>query len=57
VKAFFGNYTPATGPSMKFSTEKPGLLTDSYHWSGKEEKENMHKKVTKQSLSDYAQQD
>jgi hypothetical protein len=59
VKTSFGNSTPTTGSSTESSTQKPGLPTDScQRLSRKREKmRNLHTKVTKQSLSDYAQQD
>jgi hypothetical protein len=59
VKTSFGNSTPTMGSSTESNTWKPGLPTDSrQRLSRKREKRrNLHTKVTKQSLSDYAQQD
>jgi hypothetical protein len=59
VKTSFGNFTPAMGSSTESSSQKPGVPTNSHHrhrWKG-EKKKHTHQKVTKQSLSDYAQQD
>jgi hypothetical protein len=59
VKTSFGNFTPAMGSGTESSSQKPGVPTNSHHrhhWKG-EKKKHTHQKVTKQSLSDYAQQD
>jgi hypothetical protein len=58
VKTSFGNSTPVIGSSTESNSQKPGAPISSRHQHHrKEEKENLHTKVTKQSLSDYAQQD
>jgi hypothetical protein len=59
VKTSFGNSTLATGFSMGSSTQKHELPTDSYQrlLRKREKRRNLHTKVTKQSLSDYVQQD
>jgi hypothetical protein len=58
MKTSFDKSTPATGSSTESSSQKPGVPTDIHHQHRrKEEKENLHIKLTKQSLSDYALQD
>jgi hypothetical protein len=57
VKTSFGNSMPMTGSSTESSTYKPGLpLTAIIGIAGKK-RGTCTQKVTKQSLSDYAQQD
>jgi hypothetical protein len=57
VKTSFGKSTPTTGSSTESSSQKPGVPTDNHHQHHqKEEKENYTHKITKESLSDYAQQ-
>jgi hypothetical protein len=56
VKTSFDNSIPAMGSSTESSSQKLGVPTDSHHRHHREEeKENLHTKVTKQSLSNYAQ--
>jgi hypothetical protein len=58
VNTSFDNSTPATGSSTKSSTYKPGLpLTAVIGIAGKKRRRTCTQKVTRQSLSDYAQQD
>jgi hypothetical protein len=58
VKTSFINSTPVTGSSMKYNTYKPRLLlTAVIGITAKKRKRTCTQKVTKQSLSDYAQQD
>jgi hypothetical protein len=58
VKTSFDNSTPATGSSTKSSTWKPRLpLIAVIGIAGKKRKRTYTQKVTKQRLSDYAQQD
>jgi hypothetical protein len=58
VKTSFGNSTPATVFSTKSSTSKPALpLIAIIGITRKKRKRTCTQKVTKQSLSDYAQQD
>jgi hypothetical protein len=57
VKTSFDNSTHATGSSTKSSTYKPGLpLTVVLDITGKKRR-TCTQKVTKQSLSNYGQQD
>jgi hypothetical protein len=59
LKTSFNNSAPAMGSSTKSSNQKPRVPTDSHHrhHRKRERKKLAHQKFTKQSLSDYAQQD
>jgi hypothetical protein len=58
VNTSFDNSTPATASSTESSTYKPGLpLTAVIGIAGKKRRRTCTQKVTRQSLSDYAQQD
>ncbi len=59
VKTSFGNSMPAMGSSTESSSQKPGVPTDTHHrhCRKRETKKPEYHKVTKQSFSDYAQQD
>jgi hypothetical protein len=59
VKTSVNNSMPTMGSTIESSSQKPGVPTDSYHrhHRKREKKKHVHQKVTKQSLSDYAQQD
>jgi hypothetical protein len=59
VNTFFGNSTPATSSITESSSQKPRLTTASHLWHRRkrEKEETSTQKVTKQGLSDYAQQD
>jgi hypothetical protein len=59
VKTSFGNSMPAMGFNTESNTQKPGLLTDSHQRLRQKKRRGRTctQKVTKQSLSDYAQQD
>jgi hypothetical protein len=51
VKTSFGNSMPMMGPSTDFSSQKPGVPTDSHHrHHRKEQKENLHTKGYKAKL-------
>jgi hypothetical protein len=57
VKTSFGNSTPAMISSTESNSQKPGVPTDNHHRHRRkrEKKKYGQQKVTKQSLSDYAQ--
>jgi hypothetical protein len=58
VKTSFDNSTLVTGSSMESLSQELGVPTDSHHrhrWK-REKKKHTHQKVTKQSLSNYTQQ-
>jgi hypothetical protein len=58
VKTSFSNSTPMMGSSMESNTSKPGLpLTTVIGITKKNRRGGTCTQVTKQSLSDYAQQD
>jgi hypothetical protein len=58
VKTSFGNSMSVMGSSTESSSQNPRVPTDSYHQHRrKREKKPAHQKVTRQSLSDYTQQD
>jgi hypothetical protein len=58
LKTSFGSSTPAIGSSMESSSQKPGVQTDSVIGiARKKKRRTCTQKVTKQSLSDYTQQD
>jgi hypothetical protein len=57
VNTSFGNSTHVTGSSTESSSQKPRVPTNNHHWHLRKEEENLYTNVTKQSLSDYAQQD
>jgi hypothetical protein len=58
VKTSFGNSMPALGFSTESSRQKPGLpLTAIIGIARTKRMRTCTQKVTKQSLSDYAQQD
>jgi hypothetical protein len=59
VKTSFSNSMPVAGSSMESSSQKPRVPTDSNHRhrEKREKKKHADQKVTKQSFSDYAQQD
>jgi hypothetical protein len=46
VRTSFGNSAPVTGFSMGYSTQKPGLPTDSCQWlrRKREKRRNLHTK-------------
>jgi hypothetical protein len=57
VKTSFGNSTPTIGSYTESSTKKPELpLTAVIGFIGRDKRGTCTQKVTKQSLSDYAQQ-
>jgi hypothetical protein len=58
VNTSFDNSMPTTGSSMESSSQKPRVPINSHHWHrGKMRRRTCTQKFTKQSLSDYAQQD
>jgi hypothetical protein len=58
MKTSFGTSMPATGSNMESSSQKPGVPTDSHRQHPRRERKKLaYQKVTKQSFSDYAQQD